>query len=57
MIKQLIDLTPVYEASQNMKGTNNYSKYFMETSALTNGRWHFIGWYPPFANEMATIKK
>jgi len=28
----------------------------MAYEGFTNGKWHFIGWYTPWGNEVVTVK-
>ena len=56
MNKQIIELKPLQEANNQVKGTNEYNKYYMETYGKTNGKWHFLGWYIPLQST-AIIKK
>jgi len=37
----------IRELSENIKGSSEYNKYYMETHIKTDGRWRFAGWYVP----------
>ena len=42
-------LNTLKEANESVKGTNQYSKYCMETDCKNdNGKWFFVGWNIPY---------
>lgn len=48
-------LNALTEANESVKGTNQYSKYYMETDCKNDsGKWFFVGWHIPYAT--GTIK-
>ena len=50
-------LDKLHNAHDEVKGTQNYTRYYMECSARTNGRWKFIGYSIPFvAGKIKTVK-
>lgn len=50
-------LETIVEAVENAKGTPGYNKYFMCIEHKNNGKWSYVGWYLPYANEDCQIKK
>ena len=53
--KEMLD--ELTNAHEKVKGTRNYASYYMECSAMTNGRWKFAGHSIPYIEgKIKTIK-
>lgn len=45
------------EASDSLKGTSSYNKYYMMQESKIGKKWVFTGWCVPYKNHDLTVKK